>query len=95
LRFVRLFHDERFHAGELLLEPIGKIVRSVLEKYDEAKGKKQEQNEPKEAAQQRHDEDGNLVALFGQRLTSRWKFALNLRVQTAMLLRSCACRSST
>jgi hypothetical protein len=54
LRFVRLFHDERFHALEFLLEAIGKIVRSILEKHNEAEREKKEQNEPEEAAQKCH-----------------------------------------
>ena len=68
LRLVRLFHDERFHAHEFLLKAIGKIVCPVFKKHDEAEGKKQKQGEPEQSAEQRHEEDGNLLKLFGQRL---------------------------
>jgi len=53
LRFAKL-NDERFYAGEFLLEAVRKIVRSVLEEDDEAKRKEDKKGQPKEATKQRH-----------------------------------------
>lgn len=47
LNFLRLLHDKRFHASELFLSPLRKIVWPVLEQNDEAKSQNDKQGEPK------------------------------------------------
>jgi hypothetical protein len=47
LNFLCLLHDKRFHASELFLSPLRKIVWPVLEQNDEAKSQNDKQGEPK------------------------------------------------
>jgi len=45
-------HDEVLHAQPFGSEAAGKIVRAVLEKDDETKGKEGEENEPEKPAKE-------------------------------------------
>jgi hypothetical protein len=60
-------HDKCLHLLEFRFEPGGEITRAVLEENDEAKREKNEERDPKEAAQQRHVADANLLSDDGQR----------------------------
>lgn len=66
LRRLAGLHGKRLHLFEFFLKPRDKIVRAVLEEYDEAECKKQKQNEPEKAAKQGHGGDGILVVYKGQ-----------------------------
>jgi hypothetical protein len=54
-----LFHDERFHAAELLLKSSAETARAVFEKNDETEGEENEEDDPKYPAQQRHGRKPN------------------------------------
>jgi hypothetical protein len=64
--FVGLIDNEGFYPGKFLLKPRDEIVRPMFKENDKTEGKKQEQGDPKQAAQQRHARDSNLGALGGQ-----------------------------
>jgi len=49
-RFLGFLHDEFLEAGKLLLEPAHEIIWAVLEEDDKTEREKDEEGEPKQAA---------------------------------------------
>jgi hypothetical protein len=83
----RLFNNEHLGTLEFFLKTAREIACAVLEKDNKAEGEKDEQDEPKKPADQRHDPHRNLVELCGQRCISGPKVPIERPNETAMLLR--------